>query len=129
MKYFFALVLLSIAPAAASAGDKSTSLSDARSAIEANLKTPQGKAFDQQAGKDFAQKHMAPLRACKTTSGNDMTSFWILLKLGKDGDVEEVLFYPTTKLATCAHGALMKERLLPPPRADYWISVYLKLSN
>ncbi len=123
---FISAVLLS---GSALAADKSTSLSDARSAVEANLKTPEGKAFDERQGNDFGQNHMAPLRACKAAASSDPTSFWILLKLGKDGNAEELLFYPTTKLTDCARDGLMKEKFLAPPRPDYWVSIYFKVSH
>jgi len=129
MKFLLTILLLCTFLAAGFAADKSTSLSDVQSAIEANLKTSEGKAFDDRLGNDFVQNHMAPLRACKASSGNDQTSFWILLKLGKDGNVEELLFHPTTKLASCAHAGLMKEKFLRPPRSDYWVGVYMKVSR
>ncbi len=113
----------------APAVDKSTSLSDARSAIDANLKAPEGKAFDEKLGNDFVQNHMAPLRACKAAASSDPTSFWILLKLGKDGNAEELLFYPATKLTSCARDGLMKEKFPAPPRPDYWVGIYFKVSH
>ncbi len=112
-----------------SAAEKPTSLSDVQAAIDANLKTQEGKSFDERLGSDFVEKHMGPLRACKQAAGGDWTSFWILMKLAKDGSPEEVLFHPTTKLATCAHDGLMKEKFLAPPRPDYWVGVYFKISH
>jgi hypothetical protein len=73
----FALVLFALATALARADDKPTSLSDARAAVDANLKTPEGKDFDERLGKDFFEKHMGPLRQCKQSAGNDLGSFWI----------------------------------------------------
>jgi hypothetical protein len=125
----FALVFFALATASARADDKPTSLSDARAAVDANLKTPEGKDFDERLGKDFFEKHMEPLRQCKQSAGNDLASFWILLKLDKDGAAREVLFYPTTRLGTCARDPLLKDRFLPPPRPGYWVSVYLKISH
>jgi hypothetical protein len=66
------------------------------------LPPPEGKAYDEQPGTEFVQKHLAPLRQCKQNAGDDLRSFWILLKLDKDGTVKEVLLYPATKLGTCA---------------------------
>lgn len=42
------------------ADDKPTSLSDARAAVEANLRTPEGKAYDQQLGKEFPKSTWTP---------------------------------------------------------------------
>lgn len=124
-----ALIFFAVATWLAHAQDRPTSLSEARAAIDANLKTPEGKDFDERLGKDFFEKHMGPLRQCRQSAGNDLDSFWILLKLDKDGAAREVLLYPTTKLGTCAHEALLKDRFLAPPRPGYWVSVYLKISH
>jgi hypothetical protein len=84
------------------AEDKPTSLPDARAPVEANLRTPEGKAYDEQLGTEFVRKHLGAIRQCKQTAGDDLRSFWILLKLDKEGTVKEVLPYPVTKVATCA---------------------------
>jgi hypothetical protein len=99
--------------------DKPTSLSAAQSAVDANLKTPEGKAFDQRMGTEFVQNHLAPLRQCKQSAGDDLTSFWMLLKLDKDGSVKELLLYPSTKLGSCARDSLLKGKFIPPPKPDY----------
>ena len=67
------------------AASKETSLSEARDAIDANLRTPEGKTFDDRMGKEFVEKHMAALRLCKASAGGDMTNFWMLLKLDRTG--------------------------------------------
>jgi hypothetical protein len=112
------------------ATDKPPSLSDAQAAIEANLRTPEGKAYDEQLGTEFVQKHLDPVRQCKQNAGGDLRSFWFLLKLDKDGTVKEVLLYPETKLGDCSRDALLKDRFASqPPRSAYWVSVYLKISH
>src|SRR5271165_6450479 len=111
------------------AEDKPTSLSDARDAVEANMRTSEGKAYDEQLGTEFAQKHLGPLRQCKQSAGDDLRTFWILLKLEKDGTVKEVLLYPATKVGTCAREAFLKDRFLSPPRPAYWVSVYMKMGH
>jgi hypothetical protein len=111
------------------AEDKPTILSDAQAAVEANLRTPEGKAYDEKLGTEFVQSHLGAIRQCKQSAGDDLRSFWILLKLEKDGAVKEVLLYPATKLGTCAREALLKDRFTPPPRPAYWISVYMKMGR
>jgi hypothetical protein len=111
------------------AEDKPTSLSDARAAVEANLRTPEGKAYDEQLGTEFVQKHLGPVRQCKQSAGDDLRSFWILIKLDKDGTVKEVLLYPSTKVATCEREALLKDKFASPPRPAYWVSVYMKMAQ
>jgi hypothetical protein len=123
-----ALLLWLIPVSPAYADDKATSLSDAQAAVEANLRTPQGKAYDQQLGTEFTQKYFGTLRQCKQTAG-DSQSFWILMKLDQDGSVKEVLLYPSTKLGICAREMLLKGKFSPPPRAAYWVSIYLNLGH
>jgi hypothetical protein len=111
------------------AEEKPTSLSDARAAVEANLRTPEGKAFDEQLGNEFVAKHLGPLRQCKQAAGDDLRSFWILMKLDRDGAAKEVLLYPETKLGACARTDLLKDKFPAPPRPAYWVSVYMKVSH
>jgi hypothetical protein len=113
----------------ARAGDKATSLSVAQAAIQANLRTSEGKAFDDRMGKDFAEKHLGALRQCKASAGSDLTNFWILLKLNHDGTAAELLLYPATKMGICAREPLLKEHFLAPPQEGYWVGIYMNLSH
>lgn len=111
------------------AEDKPTSLLDARAAVEANLRTPEGKAYDQQLGKEFPQKYLDTMKRCKQSAGNDLADFWMLIKLDKDGAVKEVLLSPATKMGACARETLLKGSFSPPPHPAYWVSVYMKLAH
>jgi hypothetical protein len=111
------------------ADDKPTTLSDARAAVEANLRTPEGKAYDQQLGKEFPQKYLDTMKQCKQSAGNDLADFWMLIKLDKSGAVKEVLLSPATKMAACARETLLKGSFSPPPRSAYWASIYMKLAH
>src|SRR5215472_2522756 len=125
---FTVATLFMVAAVMDSAQDQPTSLRDARSAVEANMSTAAGRTYDEQFGSEFAQKHLGPLRQCKQTGGSDLTSFWMLFRLDKDGSVREMLLYPETKLGSCARKSLVKDRFATvPPRTDYWVSVYMKL--
>lgn len=109
--------------------ERATSLPDAQAAIEANLRTPEGKKYDQQLGLEFVEKHLAPFRQCKQSASKDMRSFWILLKLDKNGTVSEALFSPETAIATCARERVLHDRFSPPPHPAYWVSIYMKISR
>jgi hypothetical protein len=111
------------------ADDQPTSLIDARASVEANLRTPEGKAFDQQLGTEFVQKHIEAVRHCKQAGADDLRSFWIMLKLNKDGTVKEILLYPATKVGTCAREELLKDKFSSPPQPEYWVSVYMKMAR
>ncbi len=106
----FVFVLL-IGIALAVPDDKPTSLSDAQAAIDANLRTTEGKAYDEQMGNDLMQKYLDNLRQCKRTAGGSQESFWILIKLDKDGSAKEVLLHPVTKVGNCDREALSKAKL------------------
>jgi hypothetical protein len=106
--YLLVLMLWLMSSLRVVADDKPTSLSEARAAVEANLRTPEGKAYDERLAKEFMEKHLPTMRQCKQTADNDLESFWILMKLDKDGAVKEVLLHPTTKMGTCARETLFK---------------------
>lgn len=126
--FSFVVSFLFMFTADVSAQNKPTNLKDARVAVEANVGTAAGKAYDEQFGAEFGQRHLGPLRQCKQSAGGDLTSFWMLFRLDKDGSVRELLLYPETKLGLCARESLMKDRFVTvPPRTDYWVSVYMKL--
>ncbi|HEV2195703.1 MAG TPA: hypothetical protein VGR55_08975 [Candidatus Acidoferrum sp.] len=97
--------------------------------MEANLKTREGKAYDEKLGKEFMEKHLSTMKQCKQSAGSDLESFWILMKLDKDGVVKELLLHPTTKLGTCARETLLKSAFSPPPKSAYWVSVYMKITR
>lgn len=109
--------------------EKPTSLSDAQAAVEANLKTPEGKAYEEKMGKEFPEKYLGTMHQCKQSADGDLRSFWMLMKLGQDGSVNEVLLYPSTKLGACARESLLKGKFSSPPHPAYWESVYMKLAN
>ncbi|HLZ12572.1 MAG TPA: hypothetical protein VKP58_08300 [Candidatus Acidoferrum sp.] len=108
--------------------EKSTSLADARSEVETNLRTKEGKTYDEQLGKEFQQKHLSTLRECKKSTG-DLSNFWILMKVDKTGAVKEVLLSPTTKLGSCTRDVLLKSSFSPPPKQNHWVSIYLQLTK
>lgn len=114
---------------AAFGDEKPTSLLDARAQIEANLRTREGKAYDEVMGKDFSENHLQAIKQCKEKAGKDLESFWILLKLDRNGAVMEVLLHPTTKIGECARDTLLNARFSPPPKPGYWVGVYMKLTR
>lgn len=63
------ILLLIFAATQLVAADKPTSLSDARNAVEANMRSSEGKRFDEQFGADFINKHLGPFHDCKAAAG------------------------------------------------------------
>jgi hypothetical protein len=62
---------------AAGSDQKPSTISDARAAIEKNMSTPLGKAYDKQLGQDLMQHYADSMRHCKQTAGEAEESFWI----------------------------------------------------
>ena len=129
MRISLVAIAVAFLVAAALADDQATSLAEARTAVEANLKTRDGKTYDEKLGKEFMEKHWSTMKQCAQRAENDLQSFWILMKLDKDGAVKEVLLHPATKMGACARETLLKSTFAAPPRAAYWVSVYMKLTH
>ena len=129
MKLLSALMVLLLIGALGATDEKPTSLTEARNAIEANLRTPEGKAYDAQFGKDLIGKYLPQLRQCKQSAGGDVQDFWLLTKVNKDGSVKEVLLSPTTKIAACDRDVVLKGRFSAPPHDGYWVSTFLKFAH
>lgn len=125
--YLVTVAVLLMSALGVFAGNKPTSLRDARNAVEANLRTPEGKAYDEKLGREFMEKHLSTMKQCKPSDGKGLESFWILMRLDKDGAVKEVLLHPETRMGTCARETLPKSTFSAPPRPGYWVSVYMKL--
>ncbi len=124
------LVMLLLASSVSAWGEnKPTSLSDARAAIEVNMKTPQGKAYDEKFGNGVLQRYIDGMRQCLRSTGGDSPSFWMLFRLKQDGSVREILLAPSTKAASCDRDLLLKARFSPPPRDDYWQGMYLNTGH
>lgn len=106
----------------------STSLTEAQAAIEANLRSAEGRAYEDKLGREFVQKHLPTLKGCKQDA-RQQESFWFLLKLDKDGAVKEILLHPVTALGECARPSVLGSRFSAPPAPEWWVGVYLKLAH
>ncbi len=71
------------------ADETPTNIDDARTQVEANLRAPEGKAYDARLGAEFTQKHSDTARLCKKSADDDTENSWMLLKLGANGKVTE----------------------------------------
>jgi len=68
------------------------------------------------------------MKQCKPSAGNDLESFWILMKLDKHGAVKEVLLHRASKMDTCARERLLKSAF-SPLRANITWTVLVPLIN
>jgi hypothetical protein len=124
------IVIVFMLASASIAADKKQ-LEAAVAAVDANLKTTAGQQYDQQIGKEFPEKYRASMRQCKEAvpAGTRIAGFDMLIKLGADGKVQEVLVYPETQMSECARAAVVTGKFSNPPHGDYWINIRLELKR
>lgn len=103
-------------------------LTDAAAAVDANLKTPEGKKYEEHMGKDV-EKYFPVLRPCMQTEGGKPADFDMLLRLNGDGKIAEVLIHPDTPMAKCSRDVLLKGQFSTPPRADYWVNIHMTFKH
>jgi hypothetical protein len=101
---------------------------DAMRAASMNVTTPEGKAFDRKVGVWFGEKHQKTMVRCtEGVADSDLAPFDLLIEVGADGHVLEVVARPTTKVATCLRQAVESDVLPIPPKDDYWVRIAMSL--
>ena len=105
-------------------------LEAALAAVEANLKTPAGKQYDQQLGKEF-MGYLPALKACKQglPAGTKTDSFEMFMKIKRGGQVAEVLVYPESQFAGCTRTSLLSGKFSTPQHDDYWVNVHIEMKH
>jgi hypothetical protein len=121
------IVLLALASLVAFASDKKE-LKDAVAAVDANVKTPEGKKYEGTLNSDL-QRYMPTLRQCMKTENNKPADFDMFLRLGKEGKTDNVLIYPETPMAKCSQTALQNSRFTSPPRPEYWVNIHMQFKH
>jgi hypothetical protein len=111
------------------AEDKPTSLAAAATAVEANMKTPEGQAYDALISKELAKKYPPIMKACKEKAEGEIRGFDVLVRIEKDGTVKEVLLYPPTKISQCLRETMLKDRFSPPPKPDHWVDIHIDVKR
>ena len=114
---------------AINAYEKPTSTAVAAAAVEANMKTPEGKAYDAQIGRDLAKKYPPVMKACKEKAEGDTRSFDMLVRVDKDGTVKEVLLHPATRISQCLREAILKDTFSPPPNPAHWVDIHIDVKR
>jgi len=102
-------------------------LSDAFAAVDANLKTPAGKQYDESFGNELYRNYLPNMKQCKQSApaGTKLEPFDMVLKLDAQGKVQEVLVYPETQLSNCFRTALLPGKFTAPAHGDYWVNVHM----
>jgi len=111
-------------PAAGPDADFAAALGEA----EANVKTPEGKRYDETFGSSFAQKERPVLVKCTKGLGeSDLAGFDLVARVSDTGKLETVLVHPPTKVAECLRKGMATHGYPGPPRAHYWVHVQMTI--
>jgi hypothetical protein len=96
----------------------------AEESAEANLRTPDGQRYNAA----FAEKIHTWMQPCLDgAAGSDLGSFELLIKVGKEGTIEEITGGGNSPLMSCLGHKINDFRLSkqavfpPPPQPDYWV--------
>ena len=117
------LSLASLIPAVAA-----ESWSSAEKAAVSGWKDDAGKSFGKTLERAFSKEKRGAVSQCaKDLDKPDLTSFTVLLRIGGDGVTNEVLVKPESNLAVCVKGKLEGWNTPPPPHADFWAKLEVKL--
>jgi hypothetical protein len=111
------------------ADDKPTPIATAAAAVEANMKTSEGRAYDAQIGKELTNKYPPVMKVCKEKANGEGRGFDMLVRVEKDGAVGEILLYPSTKVGQCLREAMLKDTFSPPPTPAHWVDIHLDMKR
>jgi hypothetical protein len=96
----------------------------ALSAADENVRTPEGRTFDEQIAQTFTTNYSDALTAClKSTGEASLTPFELVLQLGKDGKVEKALVTSPSDTSLCLEAKVQKGVFPVPPRPSYWVKI------
>ena len=117
------LSLASLIPAVAA-----ESWSAAETAAVSEWKNDDGRSYGKTLERAFSKEKAGAVSECaKDLDKPDLTNFTVLLRIGADGVANEVLVKPESNLAVCVKGKLEGWKTPPPPHADFWAKLEVKL--
>jgi len=106
-----------------------TPFDGALSSAQGNVATDEGKAFDGEIGTQFGGRHANTMARCtEGVDGPNLAPFDLLMKIGGDGKVQEVLVRPDTRVAVCLRKAVAKDIYKKPPRPGYWVRIGMSVT-
>ena len=93
-------------------------------AAEENLKTEYGRIFKQEIDKTFRSNFSDIVAACKTLAHDPtLTTFDLVLQIGKTGSIEQSFSNPFTKTALCVQSSIANSHFPAPPEPSYWVKI------
>ncbi len=96
----------------------------AMAAVQANMATLEGKAYDEAFGKALNSTLPQLVDSCQSNYyGAHPPSFSILLKLDAAGAPRDSTIWPDFPLSRCIRDGLIVEKYPKPPSAGYWAQI------
>jgi hypothetical protein len=115
---------------AAAATTPEQHFSEALAEAEANLATPEGRAYDRSLAVYLRQENAVVLNGCfKTTAKPDLTSFEVVFRVAKDGRVLDAVVWPETNVGTCLRDGLTAKTFPLPPKDAYRAQLRMNLGR
>jgi hypothetical protein len=107
---------------------ETTEFEAALKAADANLETKKGTKYDA----DFARKAgpwIAPAmsRCTKGLPDSELAPFTLLVRVGADGNAEEILARPSTKVALCIKPLFAANKHPKPPGPSWWVKMEIMI--
>jgi hypothetical protein len=127
----FAAVLVIALMAAARARsdeDKKTSPTVAREEAESNAKTPAGRRFESALESSLDAWLKRSIERCgKGVPAEDAVSFEVFVRIGEEGEAEEVVLSPETAVGRCAERDFRDAKYPHPPKPAWWVRIPIEL--
>ena len=100
---------------------------DALKTAQANIATPEGRAYADTLAALFDQKKLrdALVGCADSVSPEDAPPFTVLMQMSGDGQASQILLRPPAPVAVCLRWVLRETTFPRPPSAGYWVSVDL----
>jgi hypothetical protein len=121
------IALVTSAPAR-SDEDKKTSPTVAREAAESNANTPAGRRFESALESSLDAWLKRSIERCgKGVSPEDAVSFEVFVRIGEEGEAEEVVLSPETAVGRCAERDFRDAKYPHPPKPAWWVRIPIEL--
>lgn len=93
-------------------------------AVEENLKSPEGRAFDARIRETLAASLGSAITECQKFYGDfSGTPFDLVVRLGQNGAVEQLYDSAHTGVSACVGGKIRSNLLPAPPKPAYWVKI------
>lgn len=114
--------------AAADAGQARTPTAVARQEAESNVRTPAGRAYEGVViGRAEEWLRPAVERCVRDAPIEERISFDAFVRVGAEGQAEEVLFAPDTAVARCVAPGFRSANYPSPPQPSWWVKLEVRL--